>query len=74
MKCKICGAPIIGSSPQLGAFVMVPTCKCGAIRKKQRKKGCPSCGTHGIEIQLHKKKGKYIFTCECGTIWEHEEE
>lgn len=69
MKCKICGTRFIGTSPQLGAFSIMPNCDCGTIRAKLRTKGCGVCGI-GPKIRLEKKPDGYIATCpKCSMIW-----
>jgi len=66
MSCKICGAVIIVSSPSTGMVITSPTCNCGKIRNRLRKAGCPECGAHGTEIQMHKLEDTMVMICECG--------
>jgi hypothetical protein len=77
MNCKICGAPIIGSSPNLGSFVIGPTCRCGKIRKREREKGCPQpqCDAKGKDIILEAYAiNMYFFICKkCHYQWKVEE-
>ena len=73
MNCKICGAPLIGSSPLLGALIITPTCKCGKIRARERISGCPICGATGKTIQMDIVNKRYRLTCACGAVWTVEE-
>ena len=72
-KCKICGAPFNISMP-LGGIFASPTCRCGAIRKIEREKGCPKCGDKKCILFKH-PNGDLIFKCpECDRIWGCERE
>ena len=68
-KCKICGAPFNISMP-LGGIFASPTCRCGAIRKRIRKEGCPECKATGKDIMLDIDKISYFGYCKkCDAHW-----
>ena len=70
MNCKICGAPLIGSSPTTGSFVITPTCKCGKIRSRERIKHMAVCDAKAPQIQMVKNKEFYEFLCmHCKKEW-----
>lgn len=70
MKCGCCGKPMTHTPTGFAAGGARPNCKCGMIRTRERKKGCPKCGSPGKwDIMIKKHWYGWLLYCICGHKW-----
>ena len=69
MKCKSCGTKITFTQTGIAGIIASPNCTCGKIRLRERLRGCSTCDSPGISIQIKKHWYGYLLFCTCGHKW-----